>query len=49
VQPSQTTRNPTQVVEARKKRKYVMEYPIITLTEDDAKFIMDKVQDRGKR
>jgi hypothetical protein len=29
--------------EARKKRKYTKEDPIITLTEDDVDFIADKV------
>jgi hypothetical protein len=31
-----------------KKRKYETEDPDITLTEDDAELIMEKVQDRGE-
>jgi hypothetical protein len=29
-----------------KKRKYTMEYLVITLTEDDVEFIVEKVHDR---
>jgi hypothetical protein len=47
-QPSQTKRKTTQVEEMCKKRKYTMEDPVITLTEDDVEFITDKVQDRGE-
>jgi hypothetical protein len=32
----------------QKKRKYTMKEPVITLIEDDAKFIVDKVQYRGE-
>jgi hypothetical protein len=28
--------------------KYTKEGPIITLTEDDVEFVVDKVQDRGE-
>jgi hypothetical protein len=48
VQPSQTIRKPTQEKEVCKKRKYVTEDPVITLTEDDAELVTDKVQDRGE-
>jgi hypothetical protein len=34
------------VEEVCKKRKYVMEYLVITLTEDDVELVADKVQDR---
>jgi hypothetical protein len=48
VQPSQMKRKTTQVEEMHKKRKYTMKEPVITLIEDDAKFIVDKVQYRGE-
>jgi hypothetical protein len=41
VHPSYTTRNPVQVEEARKKRKYVMEDPFITLIEDDVELFIE--------
>jgi hypothetical protein len=44
VQPSQKKkRKTTQVEEAHKKRKYIMEDPVITLTRDDAELVTDKV------
>jgi hypothetical protein len=33
--------------ETRKKMKYHKKHPIITITEDDAELVEDKVQDRG--
>jgi hypothetical protein len=30
------------------KIKYTKKYPTITLTKDDAKFVADKIQDRGE-
>jgi hypothetical protein len=33
----------------RKKRKYITEDPIITLTKDDVELVTDKVQERGKK
>jgi hypothetical protein len=48
VYPSQTVRKPAQEKEACKGRKYEMEDPYITLTEDDAELIADKVQDRSE-
>jgi hypothetical protein len=41
-------RKTTQVEEMHKKRKYTTKEPVITLIEDDAKFIVDKVQYRGE-
>jgi hypothetical protein len=48
VQPSLMTRNPAQGKYVSKKRKYEIEEPDITLTWDDAKLVMDKVQDRSE-
>jgi len=45
---SQTTRNLVEVEEACIKRKYVMEDPIITLTEDDVDLVVKNIQDRGE-
>jgi hypothetical protein len=46
-QPSQKKRITAQVEETRKNMKYTKEGPVITLTEDDVKFVADKVQERG--
>jgi hypothetical protein len=36
------------VEEMYKNMKYTKKCPVITLTEDDVEFVVDKVQDRGK-
>jgi hypothetical protein len=41
-------RTGTQEGEIRKKMKYHKNPPTITITEDDAEFVADKVQDRGE-
>jgi hypothetical protein len=46
--PHKIIRKPVQGKEACKKRKYITEDPVITLTEDDADLVTDKVQDRGE-
>jgi hypothetical protein len=48
VHPSQTKRKPVQVEKAHKKRNYVTEDPVITLTEDDVELVTNKVQYRGE-
>jgi tRNA A37 N6-isopentenylltransferase MiaA len=47
-QPSQKKITTTQVEETHKKMKYTKKGPVITLTEDDVEFMVDKVQDRGE-
>jgi hypothetical protein len=47
-QPSHTKTKTTQVEGTHIKMKYTTEDPFITLIEDDAEFIVEKVQDRGE-
>jgi hypothetical protein len=47
-QPSQMARKPAQGKYARKKRKCEREDPNITLTWDDEKLVVGKVQDRSE-
>jgi hypothetical protein len=48
VHPSQTIRNLAKKKEACKKINYVIEDPVITLTEDDVELVTYKVDDRGE-